>query len=1133
MDEKMIDQAETDDNQSTSLESTREVQSSGSEMRKGTEPMERLGGEQFKPIVQNQNESRAPPTHKDNFGVPLEDSQTEKKEDGSMQNIVTNDSGNHETGEDLHPNHTESTVEYFQDKQQQQVEASENEQLPEISTHKKEDGTPQVDEIDESRNPQQNESAQVDDVDMREHTEPNEEYFRDKQTEQQVGDSENGKTLERSQPNDAFEALKHLPRSEETGEKDDSFSKDTELAEKKLEQKQNKQQIDDVVNEKSTQKEEQAMDESVYPEKDGVQANDVEMGEHTESGNHKTEEDAQPNDVNITGEAGRAEEHLQDKRKMEESENGKTPETSTQKKDDDALQDLTKKEETGSREIDEGAQPNNFDMNGQTEFGVEHQFKQKEQPMPKNKQSPEPPTQKGRLNISDGLDRENSAKNTVLNASNPEDNPNHTETEGMEVNNDHFSPKSGAIEVQQERFDKNPQSIDACKKGKTMEDPDQDTSNEIPVENMDSYNEHESSKDGAANVGQDTLDDKESASKQSGDGGKELDIVVRNEESSDCAQLRTAIPLPSSSQKEDSYVKKEEGNSKEEKKGSVELQGISDVTEQTEGNTNISPYLHQDDQSFAKPVKDGERLGGGIDDLSEQNKAILEDNEHNIEELGSEHLLTNSKTGEHIEERKEQLIGKSHNQATPSSELIKETNYLMKSIKKDMQDNLDNEMKARDGQTDDKLNKKKQMPNIEPEEIADSDAVDLETQYHDENRSKTKEGQEDNKLNIKIPLPNVTREEMKDSNTNQEIEEPLKSIGVNLQTQGDNENESKIMDGLNKTNKISGEMNDSNKNDDLEEPVEKIVVDSEEIIPNDGPTDKLNDNIEVIEKPVKSNGEDLETGDGDKNENKTMNAQTENTSSQNVLAFKDAKECLSDKNITEEFSDEMADQNEDNSHANDVEVPTIGSITETNANKDSKELTNQINVSTECHLVAGAAYNDNHGKLPTERSERDGSIFAPLLDYQRKEETNKAEETVADKIIKADAMTHTYTATETKKEGTDSQYEETMVASEEVTTNAVIQPLDGVDSTEMKNKRRGEWRISCLPCRRSKKKNKGESKKVKQKSKGIEDSRLEESTDSAANRKEAEKGTTQEKKSIGGKQGRNINQSNMSVETSL
>jgi hypothetical protein len=235
--------------------------------------------------------------------------------------------------------------------------------------------------------------------------------------------------------------------------------------------------------------------------------------------------------------------------------------------------------------------------------------------------------------------------------------------------------------------------------------------------------------------------------------------------------------LPSSSQKEDSYVKKEEGNSKEEKKESMEIQEFSDVTEQTEGDTNISPYLHQDDQSFAKPVKDGERLGGGIDNLSEQNKASLEDNEHNIEELGSEHLLTNSKTGEHIEERKDQLIGKSHNQATPGSELIKETHYLMKSIKQDMQDDPDNKMKARDGQTDDKLNKNIQMSDIAPEEIADSDAVDLETQYHDENRSKTKEGQEDNKLNIKIPLPNITREEMKDSNTNQEIEEPLKSIG--------------------------------------------------------------------------------------------------------------------------------------------------------------------------------------------------------------------------------------------------------------------------------------------------------------------------------------------------------------------
>ena len=207
--------------------------------------------------------------------------------------------------------------------------------------------------------------------------------------------------------------------------------------------------------------------------------------------------------------------------------------------------------------------------------------------------------------------------------------------------------------------------------------------------------------------------------------------------------------------------------------------------------------------------------------------------------------------------------------------------------------------------------------------------LDLETQYHDENQSKTKEGQEDNNLNNKIPLPNITRVEMNDSNAN--------------------------MDGLNKTNKISGEMNDSNKDQDSEEPVEKIVV-------------------------------DLET-----------------------------EETKEETNVQEE-------------------VPTIDSITETNANQDSKGLTNQTNVSTKYHRVAGAAYNDNHGKLPTERSERIRSIFTPLQDYQGKEETNKAEET-ADTIIKADAMTHTFTATNTKKEGTDSQYEETMLASEEMTTN--------------------------------------------------------------------------------------------------
>jgi hypothetical protein len=78
-----------------------------------------------------------------------------------------------------------------------------------------------------------------------------------------------------------------------------------------------------------------------------------------------------------------------------------------------------------------------------------------------------------------------------------------------------------------------------------------------------------------------------------------------------------------------------------------------------------------------------------------------------------------------------------------------------------------------------------------------------------------------------------------------------------------------------------------------------------------------------------------------------------------------------------------------------------------------------------------------------------------------------------------------------------------------------------IDSIKMKKKGKRRKTIWCLLCGISK------NKEV------IEDSRLEESTDSAANRNEAEKGTTQEKRSIGKKQGKNINQENMSFETSL
>jgi hypothetical protein len=208
------------------------------------------------------------------------------------------------------------------------------------------------------------------------------------------------------------------------------------------------------------------------------------------------------------------------------------------------------------------------------------------------------------------------------------------------------------------------------------------------------------------------------------------------------------------------------------------------------------------------------------------------------------------------------------------------------------------------------------------------------------------------------------------------------------------------------------------------------------------------------------------------------------------------------------------------------EVPTIDSITETNANQDSKGLTNQTNVSTKYHRVAGAAYNDNHGKLPTERSERIRSIFTPLQDYQGKEETNKAEET-ADTIIKADAMTHTFTATNTKKEGTDSQYEETMLASEEMTTNGVISPLEGVyPRTEdgmnkdviNKNQMQGNNGTVDLQIAHEQQ----EEMKGTDALEGEEhiESTGNDSTEMRKNRKVAKKGTTQEKKPIGKKQGK-------------
>jgi hypothetical protein len=101
----------------------------------------------------------------------------------------------------------------------------------------------------------------------------------------------------------------------------------------------------------------------------------------------------------------------------------------------------------------------------------------------------------------------------------------------------------------------------------------------------------------------------------------------------------------------------------------------------------------------------------------------------------------------------------------------------------------------------------------------------------------------------------------------------------------------------------------------------------------------------------------------------------------------------------------------------------------------------------------------------------------------------------------------------------DLETEETKEETKEETN--VQEEVPTIDSIKMKKKGKRKTIKSCLLCGISK--NKEE----------IEDSRLEESTDSAANRNEAEKGTTQEKKSIGKKQGKNINQENMSFETSL
>ena len=83
---------------------------------------------------------------------------------------------------------------------------------------------------------------------------------------------------------------------------------------------------------------------------------------------------------------------------------------------------------------------------------------------------------------------------------------------------------------------------------------------------------------------------------------------------------------------------------------------------------------------------------------------------------------------------------------------------------------------------------------------------ELQVQGDDHSESKSMSGQADNKLSFidKIAMINMASGSTDDSNTNQEIKDPTKDNVVDLETQDDDENDCKTMDGQNdKLNKIS------------------------------------------------------------------------------------------------------------------------------------------------------------------------------------------------------------------------------------------------------------------------------------------------------------------------------------------
>ncbi|CAB4022175.1 Hypothetical predicted protein, partial [Paramuricea clavata] len=82
--------------------------------------------------------------------------------------------------------------------------------------------------------------------------------------------------------------------------------------------------------------------------------------------------------------------------------------------------------------------------------------------------------------------------------------------------------------------------------------------------------------------------------------------------------------------------------------------------------------------------------------------------------------------------------------------------------------------------------------------------INKDLQGNDDSESKSMNGQANNKPKDKTAMLNMASESTDDSNTNQELENPVKDNVADLETQDDDENDCKIMDGqIDKLNKIS------------------------------------------------------------------------------------------------------------------------------------------------------------------------------------------------------------------------------------------------------------------------------------------------------------------------------------------